>query len=63
MFAYELEVGDVFKVDKPDPESPVRILLEKKPSLKFGFPNMPDFWCGMGILCKVSLIERKAQNG
>lgn len=59
MVAWDLEPGDLFRVDKPDPESPVRVCLtnDREHGLRFGFPNKPDYWCGMGVACKVFLVR------
>lgn len=61
MVAKDLEPGDVFKVDKPDPESDVRVCLtnDRKNGLRFGFPNNKTFWCSMGSCCKVELVDQK----
>jgi hypothetical protein len=57
MIAYDLEPGDVFKVDPPDPESPVRVCIENRGMLiRFGWPGNEDYWCDMGNQCKVELV-------
>lgn len=60
MVAYDLEPGDIFKVDKPDPESPVRVCLtnDRENGLRFGWPNNSEYWCHMGIACRVQLIKK-----
>ena len=59
MLARDLQPGDKFRVDKPDPEGPVRICLtnDKQKGLRFGFPNKPGYWCYMGELVEVQLVE------
>jgi len=59
MVAGDLEPGDVFTVDQPDPESPTRICLTNDDSkgLRFGFPNNKDFWCSMGSEVPVNLVK------
>ena len=58
MKACDLKPGDRFTVDKPDPESPVRICLTNNPKdgLRFGFPSKPGYWCYMGELVVVELL-------
>jgi hypothetical protein len=60
MLARDLRPGDTFRVDPPDPESPVRLCLanERGGLIRWGFPNNPTFWCSMGELCVVDLVER-----
>jgi hypothetical protein len=64
MVALDLEPGDIFKVDKPDPESDVRVCLtnDKENGLRFGFPNKPDYWCYMGKACLVTIVEKGGDN-
>lgn len=59
MKACELHPGDLFRVEPPDPEGPVRVCLtnDEKNGLRFGFPNNLGYWCHMGSLCEVFLVE------
>lgn len=61
MLAYDLEPGDIFTVDKPDPESPVRVCLtnDKENGLRFGWPNNKDYWCHMGIQVPVTIVRKE----
>ncbi len=63
MLARDLKPGDVFTVNKPDPESPVRICLtnDRKRGIRFGFPNNRGFWCYMGEMCIVRLVDNKSK--
>lgn len=63
MVAADLEPGDVFKIDPPDPECDRRVCLanDKENGLRFGFPNNKQFWGFMGGGCYVELV-RKATN-
>ena len=58
MKAKHLIPGTKFTVDKPDPESPVRVCLtnDKEKGLRFGFPNKPGYWCYMGGEVEVDVI-------
>lgn len=65
MFAYELKTGDVFTVDTPDPEGPVRICLSddhrtnvgvSSGLVRWGFPGNDHYYCYMGPLCNVELV-------
>ena len=60
MKARELRAGDIFKVAKPDPESPVRVCLtnDSELGLRFGFPGRTGYWSYMGELVEVELVER-----
>lgn len=61
MKAKELEPGDRFKVDKPDPEGPVRVCVTNDPKngLRFSFPDrLGRYWCYMGEECEVELVSR-----
>ena len=62
MTAADLLPGDVFTVEQPDPESPVRVCLtnDREKGLRFGFPNKPDYWCHMGGLVEVALYKEKS---
>lgn len=55
--AKELHPGDVFTIEKPDPESPTRVCLTNDPvqGLRFGFPGNDRFWCYMGEEVEVEL--------
>lgn len=59
MKAKHLNPGDIFTVGRPDPESPVRVCKtnDKENGLRFGFPNKPGYWCYMGHLVDVELVE------
>jgi hypothetical protein len=61
MVAYDLEPGDIFTIEKPDPESPVRVCLtnDKEKGLRFGWPNNKDYWCSMGIAVPVKLVRKE----
>lgn len=61
MVAYDLEPGDIFTIEKPDPESPVRVCLtnDKEKGLRFGWPNNKDYWCYMGIEVPVELVRKE----
>ena len=65
MKAKELKPGDLFTVDKPDPESPTRLCLtnDTKNGLRFTFPNNTKYWCYMGSECEVTLIDRPKEQG
>jgi len=65
MIAYDLEPGDVFKIEKPDPESPVRVCLtnDKENGLRFGWPNNKDYWCHMGIAVPVTIVKKAGEKG
>lgn len=58
MKAKDLSPGQVFTIEKPDPESPLRICLTNNPDdgLRFGFPGNTHFWCYMGEECEVTLV-------
>jgi hypothetical protein len=58
MKAAQLKPGNKFKVDKPDPESPVRVCLTNDPEkgLRFGFPHNSRYWCFMGDQVEVELV-------
>jgi len=64
MVAYDLEPGDVFKIEKPDPESPVRVCLtnDKENGLRFGWPNNKEYWCHMGIQVPVTIVKKGGDN-
>ena len=59
MKAHHLKPGDRFTVDKPDPESPIRVCKtnDKKDGLRFGFPDVSGYWCYMGDMVEVELVE------
>jgi hypothetical protein len=58
MKAYELQTGDWFTVDPPDPEYHIRICLPRVgPTIRWGFPTKPDFWSYMGTHCNVTLVN------
>ena len=59
MLAKDLEPGQKFTVDPPDPESPVRVCRtnDKEHGIRFGWPNNSSYWCGMGELVEVELVE------
>jgi hypothetical protein len=59
MMAYDLEPGDVFKVDPPDNECDRRVCLtnDSEHGIRFGFPGNDKFWCSMGHACMVELIN------
>lgn len=59
MKARELKPGDVFRVNPPDPESPVRVCLtnDQEHGIRFGWPHTSHYWCGMGELVEVELVE------
>lgn len=59
MKAKELKPGDRFTVEKPDPESPVRVCLtnDARQGLRFGFPNNKGYWCYMGGEVEVELVH------
>lgn len=61
MKAFRLKPGDRFKLDKPDPEGPVRVCKtnDKENGLRFGFPDVPKYWCYMGDQVEVELVEDK----
>lgn len=61
MLAKQLKPGDLFTVDQPDPESPVRVCLtnDELHGLRFGFPNYKRYWCYMGDLVEVELVKRQ----
>ena len=61
MVAYDLEPGDTFTVEKPDPESPVRVCLtnDKEHGIRFGWPNNKEYWCSMGYAVPVKLIKKE----
>jgi len=56
--AKHLVPGTKFTVDKPDPESAVRVGLanDEERGLRFGFPNKPGYWCYMGGEVDVDVI-------
>jgi hypothetical protein len=60
MMAYDLEPGDVFKVDPPDSECDRRVCLtnDKENGLRWGWPGNKEFWGYMGIECKVELVQK-----
>jgi len=55
----KLKPGDLFRVNPPDPESPVRVCLtnDTENGLRFGFPNKPNYWCYMGWMFEVELVK------
>jgi hypothetical protein len=70
MKARELKPGDLFKVNPPDPESPVRVCLtnDEQSGLRFGWPGskvwiiggLPQhtgYWCYMGEEVEVELVS------
>lgn len=59
--SHELTPGDVFTVDPPDPESPVRVCLtnDKENGLRFGWPNNKDYWCHMGTQVPVWAVDNQ----
>jgi len=60
MKAKDLKPGDLFNaVGHEDPECAWRICLtnDKGRGLRFGFPNRPGYWCYMGELVDVKLIN------
>jgi hypothetical protein len=64
MVAYDLEPGDVFTVENPDPESSLRIckINDAKHGIRFGWPGNEGYWCGMGSAVSVTLVSRKEEN-
>lgn len=64
MKAKELEPGDIFTVDKPDPESATRVCLtnDSEKGLRFGWPGNARYWCYMGCECEVTLIKREKKD-
>jgi len=67
MLAKDLKPGDLFRVvGHVDPEGPTRVCLTNDPEngLRFGFPagSKPGltsgYWCFMGELCEVELIDK-----
>jgi len=65
MMALDLEPGDHFTVDPPDAECPIRICLtsyydknDKIKGIRFTFPNKPEYWCFMGELVEVKLVDK-----
>lgn len=63
MKASELKPGDRFRVEPPDPECPVRVCKTNDPEngIRWGFPNNSGFWCWMGDMCEVELVEEKSK--
>jgi hypothetical protein len=61
MKAKQLEPGDTFTVDPPDPESPIRVCKtnDKDQGLRFGWPNNSKYWCYMGEEVEVRLMEKR----
>lgn len=59
MKAKNLEPGDVFRVDPPDPESALRVCKtnDSQNGLRFGWPNNDRYWCYMGEEVDVELVE------
>jgi hypothetical protein len=58
MQAKNLKPGDIFTVDPPDFESPIRVCLtnDEVYGLRFGWPGLrKEYWCYMGELCEVEL--------
>lgn len=54
-----LKPGDLFKVDKPDPEGPVRVCLSNDAGgIRWGFPHKKSYWCFMGGEVEVELVGR-----
>lgn len=64
MLAQDLKPGDIFKIDPPDPESPVRICLtnDTHNGIRFSFPNNRRFWCSMGGKCHVEITGGKRRK-
>jgi len=62
MKARELKAGDLFKVNPPDPESPIRICISNSSDygIRFGWPNNPAYWCYMGEEVEVELVNSVA---
>jgi len=65
MKAKDLKPGQIFTVDTPDPESPVRVCKTNDPDngLRFGFPNNPRYWCSMGGECEVTVQHKCDECG
>lgn len=61
MKAKELRPGDIFRVDPPDPEGPVRVCLtnDTEKGVRFGFPNKAGYWCYMGEECEVFPVQKE----
>lgn len=60
MQAKDLKAGDLFTVNPPDPEGPVRVCISNdNDGIKWGFPNKPGcpYWGWMGPLCEVKLVK------
>ena len=64
MLAKQLGVGDIFTVEPRDPESRVRVCLtnDVMQGLRFGFPNNSGYWCYMGELCEVTIVQRAVRR-
>lgn len=59
MIAYDLEPGDWFKVEPPDPESSIRVCLSnQRGCIRFGWPNNSKFWSHMGSQVSVGLVPK-----
>ena len=58
MKAKHLKPGDRFRVDPPDPESPIRLCLtnDLENGLRFGWPCNSRFWCSMGGEVEVEMV-------